>query len=178
MSDWKEIKGFENYLINTKGEIKSLPKKTRKSIKILKHTILKNGYTSVDLVKDGKVYKKLTHRLVAESFLENTKNKPQVNHINGIKSDNILSNLEWATRSENQLHSIRIGLRHTRGENNSQVKLTELDVMNILNDSRKYALISKYFNVSISTIADIKRGYSWTHITGLENIKIKRYNNK
>ena len=104
-------------------------------------------------------------------FLDNIENKAQVNHINGVKSDNRLENIEWNTRSENQKHSIKIGLRHTRGEKNSQSKLSEKNILDIFNDKRLYKEISKEYNISISTVSDIKRGYSWTHITGLQNLK-------
>ncbi len=168
---WIEIKNFPNYFVNELGQVKSGPKKTRKGFRLLKPMKESTNYTTVDLCKDGKIVRKLIHRIVAEAFLPNLENKPQVNHINGIKDDNRLENLEWVTRSENQLHSIRTGLRHTRGENNSQCKLKSEDVLKILNDTRVYSVIGNEFKVSISTVADIKRGYSWTHITGLKNIK-------
>jgi len=172
METWKNIIGYENlYLVSDLGRIKSMPKKTRKGERILKAIQMPNGYQTIDLVKDKKVKKCLLHRLVANSFLLNAANKEQVNHINGIKNDNRLKNLEWNTRSENQLHSIRAGLRTTKGEKNSQCKLNEISVLSIFNDNRKYTEISKIYNISISTISDIKRGYSWSHITGLLNIK-------
>ena len=87
---------------------------------------------------------------------------------------NSLINLEWVTRSENQKHSILIGLRTTKGEKNSQSKLNESQVLLILNDKRMYKEISNDFGISIPTISDIKRGYSWTHITKLNNVKINK----
>ena len=132
-----------------------------------------NGYSSVDLCKDGTIKKYLIHRLVAEAFIPNPEKKPQVNHINGIKTDNRLDNLEWCTHSENMLHSYKQGLSSTKGEKNSQSKLNTEDVVKIFLDDRMYSLISKQYNISISTISDIKRGYSWTHITKMKNIKKK-----
>ena len=166
MEIWKNVVGYEaNYVCSSKGEIKSI--KRNKVLKPSKSPL----YYSVDLCKNGKIKKHLIHRIIAKAFHENAENKEQVNHINGNKLDNNVNNLEWVTRSENQLHSIRIGLRHTRGEKNSQSKLTETQVIEIFNNKNKLALIADFYKISISTVCDIKRGYSWTHITGMKNIK-------
>ena len=162
----KDIKGYEGlYFCNIEGEFFSYPKKTRKGtrkLKTIKHGVM--GYLSVDLCKNGNVKKTLAHRLIAETFLPNLENKPQVNHINGIKSDNRVSNLEWVTSSENQLHWILIGLRSSKGVKNSQSKLNENDVLSILKDNRKYIDICADYDISLSTIYDIKKRRSWSHI--------------
>ena len=178
---WAKVPDYELiYEVSNLGRIKRL-RYLRKNLltgtmsvfeeRILKPFSLKNGYLLVDLCKNNTKKKYLLHRIVAMSFIPNNENKDQVNHINGIKTDNRAINLEWNTRSENQKHAIRIGLRHARGENNSQRKLNDNMVMSILNDKRPYKIISNEYNVSIPTISDIKRGYSWTHITKLPNKK-------
>ena len=165
MEEYKVINGFPNYEISTQGRVRRI-----KSGKYLKPFLLSaNNYFAVDLCMNGKIQRMTIHRLVAINFLDNIEGKEQVNHINGVKTDNTLSNLEWNTRSENQLHSIKIGLRHTRGENNSQSKLTTKLVLRILNDNRKYLEIAADYGVSIPTISNIKTGYSWSHVTGLPN---------
>jgi hypothetical protein len=170
MEIWKDVVGYEGkYLISNLGNVKSL----LRNEKILKNMPLgKTGYLCIDLCYNGKITKHIIHRLVAKVFIDNPENKEQVNHINGVKTDNRVINLEWSTRSENQLHSVRIGLRTTKGEKNSQSKLSNDDVLHILESKEKYGILSKKYNVSICTISDIKRGYSWTHITGLYNKKI------
>jgi hypothetical protein len=87
------------------GDILSLKNK-----KYLKSNLKQNGYVYIMLYKNdgGKTHR--VHRLVAESYLENNDNKPQVNHIDGNKSNNNVNNLEWCTQSENQKHAISIGL--------------------------------------------------------------------
>jgi hypothetical protein len=110
---YKEIKGFEDrYEISNFGNVKS------KSVLIyhkngyshtypeliLKTEKTKKGYLRVMLAKNSKNIKLYVHRLVLETFVDNTDNKPQVNHKNGIKTDNRLENLEWATRKENMYH--------------------------------------------------------------------------
>lgn len=103
---YKVIKGFENYLINEKGEIYS-----NHTNKILKTYVGKDGYKRIDLRKDGKKYKLKIHRLVLSTFSNKEyKNEFDVNHIDGNKSNNNISNLEWCTRKENINHAVHNGL--------------------------------------------------------------------
>ena len=95
----KPIKGFPNYFITPNGEVYSNYKKG-----YLKPRKQKNGYVIVTLRKDELNFNKFIHRLVAQSYIANPENKPQVNHINLIKTDNRIENLEWNTNKENMIH--------------------------------------------------------------------------
>ena len=77
----------------------------------MKPYISDRGYYKVQLNIDGKQYQKRLHRLLAESFIENPKNYPQINHIDGNKLNNRLENLEWCTNKKNIQHSIALGLK-------------------------------------------------------------------
>lgn len=117
---WKDIIGYEGfYQVSNLGRIKSLPRITardERTIKILTGRILRlnrderGGYLKVSLSKVGKTKKVNVHRIVALSFLENPNNLPQVNHINAIKIDNRVEDLEWVSRSDNSKHAYRMGL--------------------------------------------------------------------
>lgn len=102
---WKTIKNFEDYEVSDLGEIKSLKFGEEK---ILKPQKLKSGYLFVNLSKDGAVYKKTVHRLVAEAFIDNPDIKPCIDHINGNRKDNRSSNLRWCTQKENCNYEIAV----------------------------------------------------------------------
>ena len=104
MEIWKPIIGYEDlYEISSFGNVKSLQKGLKKE-KILKNRPDDSGYVRVDLRLNGKPKTIRTHRLVAIHFIPNVYNNPQVNHINGNKSDNRVENLEWVSSIENQCH--------------------------------------------------------------------------
>ena len=101
----KDIEGFEGlYQITNHGRVWSTYSKRFLAL------YSKRGYTYVTIRKDGKEHYLRLHRLIAKAFIPNLENKPQVNHINGIKLDNRLSNLEWCTARENIQHACNTGL--------------------------------------------------------------------
>ncbi len=118
---WKPIPGFEGYYeASNMGNIRSLDRFTKNrwgsctfhKSQLMKCRIVKNGYAHVKLTKDGNKFEPLVHRIIADMFIPNPDNLPQINHKNGDKSDNRVSNLEWCTSSQNQLHSRRVLKRH------------------------------------------------------------------
>lgn len=128
---WKDIKGYEGlYQVSNLGRIKSLKRKVRyqNSFKTLKERIKgtfigKQGYLRVELSKNGVNKKYSVHRLVAKSFIENSNESLEINHKNGIKTDNRVENLEWITRSENELHAYKMNLAKNTEKQRNAVRL-------------------------------------------------------
>ena len=117
MEKWAKVNGFEGYEVSDMGRIKSLDRvvKTKKGSrkiegKMLRLTLQPHGYLTVDLCVNNTHNQRRVNRLIAEIFIPNPDNKPQVNHINGVKIDNRVSNLEWATSKENNVHAFNSGL--------------------------------------------------------------------
>lgn len=163
MEQWKDIPGFENkYQISNTGAVKS---SCRNKEIIMSPALNTFGYPKVGLYKDSKYTSATVHRLVAEAFIDNPDNKPQINHIDGNKANNNVSNLEWCTNSENMQHAWRERLcKPQNGSTNGMSKLTEQDVLNIRADERVLRDISAQYGVNISTISNIKNRKLWLHI--------------
>lgn len=106
---WQVIKGYTNYLVSTYGRVFSLNKR-----EFLKPFPNKKGYLRVSLSRKGKSNYFSIHRLVCLAFTQNCKNKPFVDHINGIITDNLVTNLRWATVQENN-RSSRVSCKSTTG---------------------------------------------------------------
>lgn len=106
----------------------------------------------------------LVNRVVALRFLPNSHNLPQVNHIDGNKQNNAVSNLEWASGSENERHAHRTGLKTGRGSANANAKLTANDVCEIRQSKESAAFLASKYNVSRSTIFAIVNNKTWRHL--------------
>ena len=109
---WKDIKGYEGlYKVSNKGKIKSKKRRGNWKERILKFSKTKDNYYMVNLYKNGNIKRKRVNRIVAEAFIDNPLNKPQVNHIDGNKHNNNVENLEWVTCKENINHAFKNSLR-------------------------------------------------------------------
>lgn len=129
---WKEIPGYEGYYeVSSHGKVRSCTRtlwngkgyhKVLGAKKALRKK--KNGYFDLDLTKNGIITKFLIHRLVAMVFLPNPYNRPVVNHLDGDPSNNCLSNLEWATYSENTIHAWKTGLSKPNENQKASARIT------------------------------------------------------
>lgn len=105
---WRPIKGYDgDYLVSNLGRVKSL--KNKKEY-IFKPYIANSGYYKVNLRKNKISKTLLVHRLMGTAFIPNPENKPEINHLNGVKTDNQVTNLEWVTRNQNIQHAYKTGL--------------------------------------------------------------------
>ena len=176
MEIWKVIVDNDYYHISNLGRVKSIERKVPRSTcgevsvreRILKPATDAKGYLRVALARNKSLKTYKVHRLVADAFIDNNERKPEVNHKDGNKHNNHVSNLEWVTKGENLSHAYKNGLRCSKGVNNPSSKLNETNVKNILKlldrgvTAKK---IAKAFCVAESTIGQIKNGQKWNHIT-------------
>lgn len=152
---WKEVGDF--YLVSNYGRLLTIEKGFE-----LHGNIDGRGYLKAKVSLNGKPTFTGIYRLAAMAFIPNPENKPQVNHIDGNKLNNHISNLEWATSLENMQHADANGLRE-----NCRVKLTESDIPRIrrlIAEGETYYQIGKIFNVDPTTIRCIDEGRSWKHV--------------
>lgn len=172
---FKDIPSYPYYKISESGVVFSLRRN-----KFISKRVNYKGYEDCCLFVDGKIKTTKVHRLVALSFIVNTENKPQVNHIDGNKLNNHYLNLEWCTPKENISHAFNTGLKKPhpigskrspdgcknisisalkRGKSNNR-KLAKEDVFLILENFDKLSIpkLAKKFNISVSAIKNIKYG--------------------
>jgi hypothetical protein len=174
---WRVIAKYPNYAVSNFGRVKRIkPGRSTNVGRILKLNVYKHsyGYLVVNLGLGSRANiasKVFVHTLVADAFLKKP-TKIVVNHKDGNKLNNNIDNLEYCTNVENTSHAHRIGLIKAKGENNSQAKLSENDVIEIkeLLKSRKktkikYRDIAKIFGVSIGAIEGISYNRSWKHLS-------------
>lgn len=164
--EWVEIEGYEGiYSASSLGQIKSHDRYVDcgcRGMRFYKSRILvymkdKDLYDKINLVdKHGNMKQFRVHRLIASCFIPNGKNLPQVNHKNGIKTDNRVVNLEWVTPQENIKHAIQHGFRGVR----SSDKLSQEEIQEIKNRIKQGVLqkkIAKEFSINPSYVSYINR---------------------
>jgi len=168
---WRFLNGYEDkYLVTIDGDVFSLPRLrgSRRSLLKLKPGNDSRGYLSIKLPDRMK----RVHRIVAETFIQNPHGKKCVNHKDGQKLNNHVSNLEWATHSENNKHAYSFGLKKMteigkkslRSKRIKERILNDGDCANIIENrkltNRRYDLIAKEFDVSPMTVWRVVNKYS------------------
>lgn len=156
-----------NYEVKTNGQVFN-----RVTGNELTHQINSEGYHAIRLCIDGKPFTTFAHRLVAIAFIPNPENKPEVNHIDGNKDNNNLSNLEWVTSKENTAHAIAMGLKWYfggKGEENGRSVYTEKQIREACkmmeNPMNRPIMVSRVSGVDRFTLGKIKNGEIWTHVS-------------
>lgn len=169
--EWRAIPDFEGYQVSSFGKVKGIDRLRKGKVGLrltrgqeLKQVLNKKGYPEVRLRKNG-CHTRLVHKLVASAFMIKPEGCTQINHLNGIKTDNRLTNLKWVSQSENQLHAYKLGLQPSRaGEGNGRAILTDEKVTAIkelYNSGESAREVSEIMNISIHTVRQIISGRTW-----------------
>lgn len=164
METWKNIDGFENYQVSNYGNVRNFKCNSLRTPCILKLSTNTKGYIRITLYGIIRQHAQV-HRLVATAFIPNPENKKEVNHINGIKTDNRVENLEWNTPKENVRHAWDNKLNHAlKGDENGRSKLTKKEVLEIRASHLNGVVLSTIYNVSCAHISRVRLNQTWSHI--------------
>lgn len=169
---WKDVKDYEGiYQVSNFGRVKSLDridcKGQHRKEKIISQAFDEDGYLIGNLSKDRKRKSVRWHRVIYQSFHPIANLSLQINHKNGIKTDNAIENLEWCTNHENVLHAIQTNLRKPiNGDKNTFAALSNSQVLEIFHSTKTDRQLSKDYNVGILCIRRIKNGMQWGSVTG------------
>lgn len=168
-----DIPGYPGYAISETGDIFKLPYKCKRGrdnpLRQLKIN-MSMEYPSVEIWQGDVRRTKSVHRLLAETFIPNPDEHPQINHINGDKFDYRLDNLEWVSASDNVIHSYRTGLASNKGEKHPAAKFKDSDIPVILEMRRSGKTlkeIAEIYNVCRSTIGKITSGVHYAQSAGI-----------
>lgn len=166
---FEDLKGYENnYQISDQGRVFTKRRLVGNRILYGRELIpflTQDGYLRVKLCKDGKEKDITIHRLVAMQFVDNPNNLPQVNHKDGNKLNNCVSNLEWCTKEANGLHAKLNGLMQ-HGADRPSSKLTESDVIEMykMKGVLRAAEVAERYGISKNTVYVIWRGKKWSYL--------------
>ena len=168
---WRDVVGYEGiYSVSNIGRVRRDKKANGATVgKILKAHLNIDGYPTISLVKYKLGKNTRVHKLVAGAFIGIRPDDLVVNHIDGVKANNNVNNLEYVTRSENIRHAIRLGLKKPSvGESQGLSKLKEKDVIEIRRLHKLgnivHSELAKVFNVSYSAISQVLSRKTWKHI--------------
>lgn len=171
---WAQIEGWPDYAVSDFGRVKRLTTRTcAKAGSILRAAWrggrgAEKGYLAVDLCRDGERKTFSVHVLVAEAFLAERPEEHVPNHVDGDRSNNAATNLEWVTQSRNVKHAYELGLATAKGEANGQAVLSEWDVIAIRaaysGKRGQQAAMARQYAVNPTTIRDVVKGRTWPHL--------------
>lgn len=177
MEVWKSVKGFEKYLaVSDEGRVKSFLRHPDGNI--LKAQVDNKGYLRLTCTIEGEKVRFKVHRLVAEHFVENPEGKEQVNHKDGNKQNNAVSNLEWVTASENALHAVHNGLwsaQYASTMRRNQEKITPIIATDIETGEVRYfksmreaerEIGTRHINQVIRGLRRQAKGYTFRYAKG------------
>lgn len=164
---WKTIELTETIEVSNFGNVRTASNKKPRYMNKWKGT--NTEYWNTQFAKDKKVYTLKVHRLVAQAFIPNPENKPQVNHIDGNGLNNRVDNLEWVTAGENKKHAYAIGYQTSKGSANSRAKLDEEKVFQICmffhNSDYTPSQAVEKFKISMQQATKIRAKLAWTHVS-------------
>jgi hypothetical protein len=173
---WKNIPELNGmYEVSNHGRLRSYWNRGGKSVsafpRILSLSVNGNGYPTKYI--NGANYR--LHRLVAQMFIPNPDNLPVINHIDGDKTNNHVSNLEWCNKSHNERHAQRMGLKNKAlGEKCNKSHLSNEVVLEIFKSGLGCRELGRMYGVYHSTVLSIKTGKTWNHVTGMPIVPNKR----
>ena len=168
---WKDVVGYEGlYQVSNKGNVYSVERKDSRGNKcggrVLRPSYDKDGYLQVQLYKNGKVKGKYIHRLVAEAFIPNPKSFLEINHLDEVKDNNELSNLEWCTREHNNNYGKRTE-KVSKKVKAVNIKTGEVLTFNSIREAGRKGYTRKYVSSACKGVyntggGNLYRGLKWS----------------